>query len=76
MRTIHQNNIELLNRNFKILNIKTGEIKRLDATLEQLNQIMCKLLKGKYAKTERLSDDDFLQGTYGSPVCPLPLQKS
>ena len=48
-------------KQFKILNIKTGEIKRLDATLEQLNQIMRKLLKGKYAKLERLSDDDFIQ---------------
>jgi len=62
-------------KQFKILNIKTGEIKRLDASLEQLNQIMGKLLKGKYAKQEKLSDDDFLRGTYGSPVCPLPLQK-
>ena len=52
-------------KQFKILNIKTGEIKRLDASLEQLNIIMGKLLKGKYAKREKLSDADFLQGTYG-----------
>lgn len=57
-------------KQFKILNIKTGEIKRLDASLEQLNQIMGKLLKGKYAKQEKLSDDDFLQGI-GKPRFPL-----
>ena len=48
-------------KQFKILNIKTGEIKRLDANLEQLNIIMGKLLKGKYAKQEKLSDADFLR---------------
>ena len=57
------------NKQFKLLNIKTGEIKQLNATLEQLNQIMGKLLKGKYAKMERLSDDEFLQeiGKIGKP---------
>ena len=48
------------NKQFKILNIKTGEIKRLDATLEQLNQIMEKLLKGKYAKQEKINDAKFI----------------
>jgi hypothetical protein len=67
-RTIHQNNVELLNRNFKILNIKTGEILRLDASMEELNMIMRKLLKGKYSKMRVLSNDEFLQdtGTVGS----------
>lgn len=48
------------NKQFKILNIKTGEIKRLDANLEQLNQIMEKLLKGKYAKQEKINDANFI----------------
>ena len=64
------NNCPEFDKQFKILNIKTGEIKRLDASLEQLNQIMGKLLKGKYAKQEKLSDDDFLQGI-GKPRFPL-----
>lgn len=57
-RTIHQNNVE---RIFKILNIKTGEILRLDASLEELDMIMGKLLKGKYSKICILNDGDFLQ---------------
>ena len=43
------------------MNIKTGEIKILHASLDQLNQIMGKVLKGKYAKPERLSDAEFLR---------------
>ena len=68
-RIIYQNRPEF-NKQFKLLNIKTGEIKQLNATLEQLNQIMGKLLKGKYAKMERLSDDEFLQeiGKIGKPM--------
>ena len=74
-RTIHQNNVK---RDFKILNIKTGEILRLDASLEELDMIMGKLLKGKYSKTRVLSDDDFLQdtGNQGFPVRPILLQDS
>jgi len=58
-----------IDKQFKILNIKTGEIKRLDASLEQMNIIMAKLLKGKYAKQERLSDADFIRikGNLGFP---------
>ena len=44
----------------KILNIKTGEILRLDATIEELNQIMIALLKGKYGKQDFISDVDFV----------------
>jgi len=57
------------------LNIKTGEILRLDASLEELNVIMGKLLKGKYSKTRVLSDDEFIQGTEGSLVRTIPLQE-
>jgi hypothetical protein len=41
----------------------------LDASLEQMNIIMAKLLKGKYAKQERLSDADFIRikGNQGFP---------
>ena len=59
-RIIYQTRPEF-NKSFKILNIKTGEIKILHASLDQLNQIMGKVLKGKYAKPERLSDAEFLR---------------
>lgn len=46
---------------FKIFNIKTGEIYRLDATTEQLHYIMIQLLKGKYGKKEINDDVSFIQ---------------
>lgn len=47
-------------RQTKILNIKTGEIWRLDASLEELTEIMVELLKGKYNETEINTDDEFV----------------
>jgi len=47
-------------RDFKIFNIKTGELLVLDATTEQLNDIMLHLLKGKYGKKEQKKDVDFV----------------
>ena len=47
-------------RDFKIFNIKTGEMMVLDATTEQLNDIMLHLLKGKYGKKEQKIDVDFV----------------
>ena len=52
-------NLENL-RDFKIFNIKTGELLVLDATTEQLNDIMVHLLKGKYGKKEQKKDVDFI----------------
>ena len=46
-------------RDFKIFNIKTGELLVLDATTEQLNDIMLHLLRGKYGKKEQKKDVDF-----------------
>ena len=45
---------------FKIFNIKTGEIFRLEATTEQLNNIIIKLLKGKYGEKDIKPDNDFI----------------
>ena len=55
--------IENLNNilDFKLFNIKTGEIYRLEATTEQLNVIIIKLLKGKYGEKEIKQDNDFIQ---------------
>ena len=46
---------------FKIMNIKTGDILRLEATTEQLDIIMLKLLKGKYGEKEIKKDGDFIE---------------
>jgi nucleoside-triphosphatase THEP1 len=47
-------------KNVKIFNIKTGEILRLNASLEDLTPIVKLLLKGKYGVQEQMSDDDFI----------------
>lgn len=47
-------------RQTKILNIKTGEIWRLDASLEELTGIVAELLKGKYNETEINTDENFV----------------
>lgn len=44
----------------KILNIRTGEQLRLNATTEELTQIVVALLRGKYGKPVILEDDDFV----------------
>jgi hypothetical protein len=48
-------------RDIKIFNIKTGQILRLDASIDILRNIVVKLLKGKYEETEPISDDVFLE---------------
>ena len=45
---------------FKIFNIRTNELLRLDATMEDLNIIMLELLKGKFQKPELKVDDEFI----------------
>jgi hypothetical protein len=46
---------------FRIFNIKTGEILRLDTTNEILDRIVVALLKGKYDNYIPLPDEGFLQ---------------
>lgn len=50
-------------KEFKILNIKSGELMRLECTTEELNFIILAILKGKYVKHEVLIDSEFLQAT-------------
>lgn len=52
----------------KIFNIKTGQVLRLEATHEQLNQIVVALLKGKYEKAEPSSETDFIAECRGHIV--------
>jgi hypothetical protein len=48
-------------RDFKLFNIKTGEIYLLDATTEQLSTIVVSLLGAKYGSVESKADIDFVQ---------------
>jgi hypothetical protein len=45
----------------KILNVRTGEVRRLEATSEELLEVVVLLLRNKFAKTTKLGDDAFLQ---------------
>lgn len=46
---------------FKIFNIKTGEILRLDATMDDLNTIITTLLKGKFEEPIKKTDEEFIE---------------
>jgi len=48
-------------REFKILNIKTGEIQRLNATNEELTEIIFAIFKNNYRKHKRCTDEEFLE---------------
>lgn len=47
-------------KNFKLLNIKTGEIYELKYQKEELTKIIVSILKGKYSKQINKNDKDFL----------------
>ena len=46
---------------FKIFNIKTGEIMRLDASVDDLNTIITTLLKGKFQEPVKKTDEEFIE---------------
>ena len=48
-------------KDFKIFNIKTGEIYRLEATTEELTNIVISILKGKYSKIPIKTDEEFIE---------------
>jgi hypothetical protein len=56
MRTLDKK----FSKNVKIFNIKSGQVLRLEATYEQLTQIVVAILKGKYERTPPSSETDFI----------------
>lgn len=50
-------------KQFKLYNVKTHTMMRLDASLEQLDDIMFHLIYGKDMQSNKLSDEEFLQST-------------
>jgi len=48
-------------KDFKLLNIKSGEIIKLDATKEEMTEIIVLLLKGKYGNQEKKKDEEFIE---------------
>jgi len=53
----HMENI----RDFRIFNIRSGEIYRLEAETDELTQIMVELLRGKYGYTENADNSEFIE---------------
>jgi len=48
-------------RNIRILNIKTGELLQLEATMDELTLIVVALLQGKYCAPVVKTDEEFVQ---------------
>jgi hypothetical protein len=48
-------------RNIRILNIKTGEVLQLNATMDELTLIVVALLQGKYCPPVVKTDEEFVQ---------------
>jgi len=48
-------------RNIRILNIKTGEVLQLEATMDELTLIVVSLLQGKYCPPVVKTDEEFVQ---------------
>ena len=53
-------NIESPLRKFKIMNIRTGEIQRLEATRDEINTIMIALLKSKFLELDKKTEAEFI----------------
>jgi hypothetical protein len=47
-------------KEFKILNIRTGEQLRVDATMEDLTTVVVALLRNKYGKPVKHTDEEFV----------------
>ena len=62
-RRIHNENVDEVLKDFKIMNVRTGEIMILYATMEELDTIMYALLKGKYREQVPKSDVEFIVET-------------
>jgi len=50
----------MVKKEIKLLNIRTGEILRLESTMDELTRIVVALLKSKYGNSSILTDDEFI----------------
>jgi len=48
-------------KDFKLFNVRTGELRKLDVDFDTLNEIMTILIKSKYHEIERKHDEAFLE---------------
>ena len=57
---------------YYLYNIKTNEWLQLEASLDQLTQIVTEIMKGKYSKPVELSDEEFLAQFENPSLTPIP----
>lgn len=50
-------------KNFKLFNVKNGELFTLNATMDELNTIVLSLINGRYSQTTIITDDEFIHRT-------------
>jgi hypothetical protein len=56
---------------YYLYNIKTNEWLQLEASLDQLTQIVTEIMKGKYSKPVELSDEEFLAQFENPSLTPI-----
>jgi len=60
-RVLFESDNEVQRKQFKLLNIRTGEMLRLESGMEDLTKIVTSLLRNKYEKPKKLTDQEFVQ---------------
>jgi len=60
-RVLFESDNAVQRKQFKILNIRTGEMLRLESGMDDLTKIVTSLLRNKYEKSMKLTDSEFVQ---------------
>jgi len=60
-RVLFESDNEVQRKQFRILNIRTGEMLQLESEMEDLTKIVTSLLRNKYEKPTKLTDTEFIQ---------------
>lgn len=60
-RVLFESEDKVQRKQFKLLNIRTGEMLRLESGMDDLTKIVTSLLRNKYEKPKKLTDDEFIQ---------------
>lgn len=60
-RVLFESEDKVQRKQFKLLNIRTGEMLQLESGTDDLTKIVTSLLRNKYEKPMKLTDDEFVQ---------------
>lgn len=59
-------------KNYYLFNIKTNEHLQLNASLEQLTEIVTTIIRNKYTQMPELSDEEFIRRLFPAVMNPAP----